>query len=209
MHYKIISGPLKKLTTAALMEAPFRDDPYALLIDTSDCDTRSSINGANHPYRESRAIHANAPPPGEARNYIITSTTLRKDEVLVRKANLVVQAKSPEISVNDEVEELREDSSTLSIDPNVAEQIKSAAERRRRKALSARKSRQRRLEQMEELEKERNDLLKVVHEYHHYILRLREYFGNWGISIPEPPFARPSSSEPFDLSSHTNHGYVI
>ena len=184
------------------MEAPFGDDSYALLIGTSDCDTRSSINDGNHTYHEDRIIDANA--PSEAGNYIIASTTSWKDDP-VRFAKPVVLDKSQ--SVNDEASELRGDSSAPSIDPNAAERRK--MERRQRKAISARKSRQRHLEQMEELEKERNDLLKVVHKYHDYILQLREYFGNWGISIPEPPFARPSSSEPFDLSSHTNHGYLM
>ena len=190
------------------MEAPFRDGSYTLLIGTSDCDT-GSIIGSNYTYHESRIID-NAPSPSEARNYIIASTTSRKDEVPVRLAKQVVPvlAKSRAVSFNDGVGELRDDSSAPSIDPIIVEQIKSE-ERRRRKAISARKSRQRRLEQMEELEKERNDLLKVVHEYHHYIHRLREYFGSWGISIPEPPFARPSSSERFDLSSQTNHGCLI
>ena len=182
------------------MEAPFRDNLHALPIGTSDRDTTPS---GNHTYHESRIIGAYA--PSETRTYIIPSMTWRKD-VPVRFANLVVPAKSRD-RVDNEVGELREDSSTPSIDPNVVEQIKS--ERRRRKAISARKSRQRRLEQMEELEKERNDLLEVVHEYHEYILRLQEYFGSQGILIPEPPFARPSSSDSFDLSSHTNHGCLI
>ncbi|KAF8694415.1 hypothetical protein AX14_002049 [Amanita brunnescens Koide BX004] len=183
------------------MEAPFRDNLHALPIGTSDRDTTPS---GNHTYHESRIIDANA--PSEAKNYIIASMTPRK-HAPVRFAKAVVPAKSCERSVDDEVGELRDDSSAPSIDSNLVEQIKS--ERRRRKAISARKSRQRRLEQMGELEKERNDLLKVVHKYHEYILRLQEYFGSQGILIPEPPFARPSSSESFDLSFHTNHGCLI
>ena len=145
-----------KISSTQLMDAPFRDP---LPTGTSGCDTMPSINGGNHTYHESRIIYANA--PSEARNSIIASATSRK-EVLVRFAKPVVPAKSRESSANDEAGELMDDSSAPSIDPNVVvEQIKS--DRRRRKAISARKSRQRRLEQMEELEKERNDLLKVVH----------------------------------------------
>ena len=88
------------------------------------------------------------------------------------------------------------------IDPTLVEQIK---DRRRRNTISARKSRQRRLEQMAELEKERNDLLKVVHEYRDYILRLRECISSQGIPTPDPPFTRPFSSERFNVSFQTNH----
>jgi hypothetical protein len=149
----------------------------------------------NHTYHKSRVIDPNAPT--EERNYVIPSATSRK-EIPVRFAEV---AKSRASSIKDEVDELRDDSPP-SIDPTLVEQIK---DRRRRNTISARKSRQRRLEQMGELEKERNDLLKVVHEYRDYILRLRECISSQGISTPDPPFTRPFSSERFNVSFQVNH----
>ena len=60
---------------------------------------------------------------------------------------------------------------------------------------------------MQGLEKERNDLLKlkVVREYRDHILRLRECISSQGISIPDPPFVRPFSSERFNVSFQVNH----
>ncbi|KAF8649032.1 hypothetical protein AX14_008755 [Amanita brunnescens Koide BX004] len=185
------------MSMAAFMapSSTFRDDcsSYPLLAPL-DCDTKPWINSGNYAHHKSRITDPDAPT--EARNYITPSTTSRKD-VPVRFAKV---ATSRESSVNDEVDELRDDNSTSPIDPCLVKQIK---ERRRRNTISARKSRQRRLEQMGELEKERNDLLKVVHDYRDYIVRLREYLGRQGIPIPEPPFR--SSNERFSVSSQINH----
>ena len=112
-------------------------------------------------------------------------------------------AKSRACSIKDEVDEIRDDSPTPSIDPTLVEQIK---DRRRRNTISARKSRQRRLEQMGELEKKRNDLLKVVHEYRDYILRLRECISSQGIWTPcgfSRLFAELGCNDPVD-SEHYN-----
>lgn len=169
--------------------------PYPLPIDSSEYDAKPRINGGNHTHHKARINDPYAPT--EERNYVIPSATSRR-EVPVRFANQV-EAKSRASSVKDEVDELRDDSPTPSIDPTLVEQIK---DRRRRNTISARKSRQRRLEQMGELERERNDLLKVVHEYRDYIIRLRECISSQGIPTPDPPFARSFSSERFHGSNH-------
>src|SRR6266576_2495301 len=177
------------------MTGPIRDigsisprySPYLLLTSPNRATTQWN-NGSVHTYTKTRTSPIPLDAPTQPRKYPTPSMTSRK----TIPARFAKQAKAAHgqrgNSPEEELDELRDESPPL--DPDLVEQIN---ERRRRNAISARNSRRRRLQQMEELEKERDSLLKLVHNYRDYIIDLHAAFSNSGISFPEPPFVKPPS----------------
>ena len=169
--------------------------PY--LLDTSpDRATTQWNNNGVHASTKPRTSPIPLDAPTQPRRYLTPSTTSKK-LVPARFSKQVKTAQGQRwSSPEDELDELRDESPPL--DPNLVEQIN---ERRRRNAISARNSRRRRLQQMEELEKERDGLLKLVHDYRDYTALLQATLSHNGVSFPEPPFVRSSSCEIFGISS--------
>ncbi|KAF8346167.1 hypothetical protein F5887DRAFT_962965 [Amanita rubescens] len=159
--------------------------PY-LLVASPDRVATQWNNGSVHTSTKSRTSHIPLDAPTQPRKYPTPSMTSRK----TIPARFSKQAKAAQSqrgsSPEDESDELRDESPPL--DPNLVEQIN---DRRRRNAISARNSRRRRLQQMEELEKERDSLLRLVHDYRDYIRALKVNFSNNGISLPDPPLVGP------------------
>ena len=168
--------------------------PY--LLTSPERVTAQWINGSVHTSTKSRISPIPLDAPTQPRKYLTPSTTSRK----LVPARFSKQAKAAQgqrgSSPEDELDELRDESPPL--DPNLVEQIN---EKRRRNAISARNSRRRRLQQMEELEKERDGLLKLVHDYRDYTTLLQATLSHNGVSFPEPPFIRSSSCGSFGISS--------
>jgi hypothetical protein len=189
------TSPLLELKSSMIGHMlPIRDagsftpsySPY-LLVPSPDHVATQWNNGSIHTSStKSRTSPIPLDAPTQSRKYPTPSMTSRK----TIPARFVKQAKAAQSqrgsSPEDESDELRDESPPL--DPNLVEQIN---DRRRRNAISARNSRRRRLQQMEELEKERDSLLRLVHDYRDYIRALKVNFGNNGISLPEPPFVGP------------------
>jgi hypothetical protein len=174
---------------------PSGSSPY-LLVTSPDRVTTQWNNGGVHASTKSRISPIPLDAPTQPRKYLTPSTTSRK----LVPARFSKQAKAAQgqrgSSPEDELDELEDTSPPL--DPNLVEEIN---ERRRRNAISARNSRRRRLQQMEELEKERDSLLKLVHDYREYTHALHVTLRNNGLSFPAPPFIRSSSCESFGISS--------
>ncbi|KAM6498998.1 hypothetical protein JOM56_006946 [Amanita muscaria] len=124
--------------------------------------------------------------PTQPRRYLTPSVTSRKGipaHIYKQLNRCPALSNAIARSSEDEHDQLTEEGSAL--DPELVQQI---MDKRRRNTLSARRSRQKRIKQLQDLEQERNELLKLVHEYRNYILQVQESLKANGIICDLPPF---------------------